>query len=119
VQLLADENVHSVVVERLRLLGYEVEWVAQTSAGAQDEEILARPDIGELILITYDRDFSDLILRQGFPAPRSILYSRLGRAEPRYIADRIAAILVQGLPEGQIVTIQLDGERHKPLSTGD
>ncbi|TMJ14891.1 MAG: hypothetical protein E6G94_08470 [Alphaproteobacteria bacterium] len=79
-RLLADENLHPVTVSHLRGVGHNVEWVKETSPGAQDEDILSRPDISELVLVTLDRDFGDLIFRQGFPTPRAILYSRLSRA---------------------------------------
>ena len=109
--LLADENVHPVVVERLRAAGYRVEWIAQTMPSAHDEVILERPDIGASILITYDRDFGDLIINQGYPAPYAVLYSRLGRANPRTLAERLVIILEEGVPAHHIVTITPDGER--------
>ena len=117
-RLLADENVHSLVVERLRSAGHEVEWVAESGAGMADAAMLQRPDIAELVLITYDRDFGDLIFNHGYPAPRSILYSRLGRADPRHAADRILRLLDSGLPERHMITIARDGERMKPFPDG-
>ena len=79
--------------------------------------MLERGDIGELVLITYDRDFGDLIFNHGFPAPRAILYSRLGRADPRHGAERILRLL-DGLPEHHMITIARDGERMKPFPDG-
>ena len=52
-QLLTDENVHPVVVERLRDAGHATEWIAVSSPGALDSDILNRPDIGSVVLITY------------------------------------------------------------------
>jgi predicted nuclease of predicted toxin-antitoxin system len=112
-RLLADENLHPVTVRHLRAAGYDVEWVKQTCPGAQDEDILSRPDIGEFVLVTLDRDFGDLIFRQGFPTPRAILYSRLSRANPQAIADRVATLIERGVAENHMTTITAQGERLK------
>jgi predicted nuclease of predicted toxin-antitoxin system len=114
-KLLADENVHPLVVRTLRDGGHDVEWVKETSRGASDADILMRPDIGEMALVTLDRDFGDLIFKRGFPAPRAILYSRLSRARPQAIAERIAAILERGPAERHMTTINARGERTKPF----
>jgi predicted nuclease of predicted toxin-antitoxin system len=117
-KVLADENVHPVVVERLRRAGFDVEWVAESSSGMTDKDILQRPDIADILLVTYDRDFGDLIFNQSFPAPRAIVYSRLGRADPRHAADRIAALIEDGISAGHMITITKDGERMRPFPAG-
>ena len=117
--LLADENQHPAVVARLRAAGHQVEWVRDSSPGADDAEILARPDIGSLILLTYDRDFGDLIFNRGLPAPATILYTRLSRAEPIDIATRLLTLLEAGVATGHIITITKDGVRMKPLPPGE
>jgi predicted nuclease of predicted toxin-antitoxin system len=104
---------HPLIVRHLRAIGYEVEWVKETSRGAADDQILSRPDIRELVLITFDRDFGDLIYRQGFPAPRAILYSRLSRANPQRIAERLAALIERGVADNHMTTITAQGERLK------
>jgi predicted nuclease of predicted toxin-antitoxin system len=117
-RLLADENVHAMVVGRLRAAGLAVDWIAELSPGVSDELILLRADIGEMTLITYDRDFGDLIFNRGHPRPHAIIYSRLGRAEPRYIADRIERLVKRGVPAGHFVTIGRDKNRSKPFPSG-
>jgi predicted nuclease of predicted toxin-antitoxin system len=82
VQVLADENQHPHVVARLRNAGHEVEWIRETSRGASDEQILQRGDIANLVVVTDDRDFGDLIFNRAYPVPRAILYNRLNRTIP-------------------------------------
>lgn len=65
------------------------EAIAETSPGCADVDILHRHDINDWVLITYDRDFGELIFKLEMPKPRNVIYSRLGRAEPRFVADRI------------------------------
>jgi predicted nuclease of predicted toxin-antitoxin system len=118
VKLLADENVHSVVIARLRANGFDVEAIAETAPGISDELILARSDIGDLVLITYDRDFGDLIFNRSHPTPNILIYSRLGRAEPVYIADRIIEILKDSPKSDHCFVISKDGVRARPFTSG-
>ena len=95
-----------------------MEAVKDLSPGAADEDILARPDIATVVLITYDRDFGDLIFNQGHPAPAALIYTRLSRAEPTFVAERLLAILAAGLTTGHIITVTEEGERLRPFPLG-
>ncbi|MGE3690964.1 MAG: DUF5615 family PIN-like protein [Novosphingobium sp.] len=117
-KLLADENVHAVVIARLQAGGFEVEAIAESSPGVSDEAILGREDISGLVLITYDRDFGELIFNRKRMAPASLIYSRLGRAEPVFVADRIAEILKEPLMNGHCYVISKDGVRVRPFTSG-
>jgi predicted nuclease of predicted toxin-antitoxin system len=86
--------------------------------GIADHAILRRPDIGALVLLTFDRDFGELIFRHGFPPPLAILYSRIGRTDPGDAADRIRLLIEKGLPERHMIRIARDGERLKPFPDG-
>ena len=116
--LLADENQHPLVIARLRAAGYNVEALAETSSGMTDVDILRRADIASTILVTYDRDFGELIFKHGHAAPLAVLYTRLSRAEPDYIADRLIALLAGGIAHGHITSVTKDGERVKPFPSG-
>ncbi|MHA6724101.1 DUF5615 family PIN-like protein [Sphingomonas sp. RS2018] len=118
-RLLADENQHPAVVARLRAAGYAVEFVRETSPGTQDVDILAGADIGTLVLITYDRDFGDLIFNRGLPPPAAILYTRLSRADPEFVAVRLLALLEAGVAADHMTTITKDGVRRRPFPTGE
>lgn len=118
-RLLADENVHRLVVAHLRDAGYDVEWVKETTAGARDHDLLARGDIGGLVLVTNDRDFGELVFRDRLPAPHAILYTRVPHLEWRLAADLLIALLERGVPAQQITTITKDGVRSRPFPTGE
>jgi predicted nuclease of predicted toxin-antitoxin system len=83
-----------------------------------DRDILQRPDIAALVLVTHDRDFGDLIFNQGLPAPRAVLYSRLPHRASEETADRLIARLEAGGVAGQMITITKDGFRTKPFPIG-
>lgn len=60
---LADENVDRQIVERLRREGYDVRYIAETDAGISDDEVLDLANRGELLLLTADKDFGELVFR--------------------------------------------------------
>ena len=117
-RLLLDENAHRIVVERLRDAGFELEWISDTTPGASDPAILARPDIDQAILITNDSDFGDLIVNHGLPAPKTILYTRLPHRAAEQTAARLIALLEAGVPAGQMITLTKNGARTKPFPPG-
>lgn len=62
--LLADEGVERQIVERLRLDGHTVAYIAEMSPGIDDEIILAQANDEQALLITLDKDFGELVFRQ-------------------------------------------------------
>ena len=117
-QLLADQNVHRRVVVCLREAGFEVEFILETMPGRSDQDILARDDIGEFVLITGDKGFGDWIFNKGLGRPLAILLSRLPQPEWATTAGRLIDVLEQGVAAGQITTITRDGTRIRPFPTG-
>jgi predicted nuclease of predicted toxin-antitoxin system len=63
-RFLADENVSRRVVERLRADGHDVIAVAQSGQGASDKHVVEMANAEGRILITEDRDFGELVVRQ-------------------------------------------------------
>jgi predicted nuclease of predicted toxin-antitoxin system len=63
--LVADENVDRGIVERLRRDGHAVDWIAELSPSASDEEVLRRAAVSGAVLVTEDKDFGELVYRRG------------------------------------------------------
>ena len=61
---LADEGIDRQIVYTLREGGYSVSYVAESSPGIPDSEVLRRSHKREEILITSDKDFGELVYRQ-------------------------------------------------------
>lgn len=75
-KLVADENVDRGIVERLRLDGHQVDWIAESSSSIPDEEVLRRATVGGAVLVTEDKDFGELVFRRGL-AHSGVLLVRL------------------------------------------
>jgi predicted nuclease of predicted toxin-antitoxin system len=65
VNLFADESVDQPVVERLRQDSHDVVSVAELAPSITDDEVLREANGRAAILVTADKDFGELVFRQG------------------------------------------------------
>lgn len=63
--LVANEGIDRPVVERLRQDGHDVVYVAELAPSTPDEEILQLANAQRAVLLTADKDFGELVFRQG------------------------------------------------------
>jgi predicted nuclease of predicted toxin-antitoxin system len=115
-RFLADENVSRRVVERLRLQGHDVALVAGTHAGISDPDVLKLAGTEARILITEDRDFGDLVVRQRLNVGGVILLE-LDRLSNNMEADRVAAVVAMHVDRltNNLVVIEPARVRVRPL----
>ncbi|MXX12903.1 MAG: hypothetical protein F4Z86_05550, partial [Gemmatimonadetes bacterium] len=71
-RILADENISEQVVVRLRAAGQDVRWTKETDRGEADPNLLELATRERRTLITYDKDFGDLVHRDGMSAPHGV-----------------------------------------------
>ena len=64
-KILADENVARDIVAWLRSTGHDVLFAAEANAGADDIEWAARGEQEQRVILTSDKDFGELVFRQG------------------------------------------------------
>ncbi len=63
--LLADESIDKPIVDRLRQDGHSVLYIAEFSPSIDDDAVLQRANQNSALLITADKDFGELVFRQG------------------------------------------------------
>lgn len=63
--LLADEGVDRQIVVRLRLEGHAVLYVAEFEPGISDDAVFDKANQNRALLITADKDFGEMVFRQG------------------------------------------------------
>ena len=116
-RLLADENVPFPSIRLLRAAGYAVEAMIEIGPGSPDPEVLSYARRQQQILITFDRDFGELVYHRGSAVPAGIIYLRLSPADPEE-AGRVLLDLftVQELRfEGHFTVVDTDRIRQRPL----
>lgn len=115
-RFLADENVSRLVVEQLRAAGFDVMSIGATRSGASDNDVLETADSEGRILITEDRDFGELVVRQRLGVRGMILLEldRLSNAaEAALVAEIVSAHA--GKLSGNLLVIEPARVRVRPL----
>jgi predicted nuclease of predicted toxin-antitoxin system len=80
VNLVANEGVDRPVVERLRQDGHDVVYVAELSPSITDAEVLQQANAHSAVLLTADKDFGELVFRQGLVHSGVVLLRLAGLA---------------------------------------
>jgi len=89
---LADENVPLGIVEGLRHRGHDVLWVRTHSPGLADKDVLHFAVEQERVVLTFDKDFGELVFRE-YATARGIVLLRLILGSPSATADYVVDIL--------------------------
>ena len=63
--LLADESVDKAIVVRLRQDGYNVLYITEMSPSITDDVVLQQANDQQSLLLTADKDFGEMVYRQG------------------------------------------------------
>lgn len=114
---LADENLSSLAIQRLRELGHDVVAISESATALSDEVVLSLARDQNRILISFDRDFGDLIFHQGRLPPLAVVYLRTYAASPEDQANLVERIarLGEGALCGRLTVVTGNGLRHRPL----
>ncbi len=90
---VADESVDRSIVERLRREGYRVLYVAELGPGMSDEAVLNLANQERALLLTADKDFGAMVIRQRLHM-HGVVLIRLAGVTPARKAE-IAALAVK------------------------
>jgi predicted nuclease of predicted toxin-antitoxin system len=93
VRILANENFPLDAVLLLRERGHDVAWVRSDAPGSSDRQVIARAQMEDRILITFDKDFGELVFRSGLPASSGVVLFRIAAPSSAHVARVAAAAL--------------------------
>ena len=118
-RFLADENIPAPSVRELRAGGYDVSTVAPELRSAPDEAVLAVARTQQRMVLTFDRDFGELIFRRGTRGGLGVVLFRVVPRTPTEPADLLLSLLKQpGVNlAGQFVVIDREKVRRRLLPT--
>ncbi len=115
-RLRANENVPSDCVTVLRQRGHDVLGIREVARGGRDDDVLAKAQAEARVLITFDKDFGELVFRRGKDASRGIVLFRLRKPSPEFLARRVAQILESSTDwEGNYAVVDEHSIRLRPL----
>jgi predicted nuclease of predicted toxin-antitoxin system len=91
--LLVNENFPAPAIKALRAVGFDVVAVAETMPGATDREVLERARALGRWLVTFDRDYGELVFLQKLPPPPAIIFIRQEPVSPDAPAEWLSNLL--------------------------
>lgn len=102
----------------LRKDGYDVLAITETHRSMSDLEILSVAVSENRWIVTFDRDYGELIFARNLPSPPALLHFRLRSYRPEEPGQMLIDLLRDASNlSGQFVIIQEDNLRKRPLPT--
>lgn len=116
-RFLANENFPLKSVHRLRDAACDIEAITEDSPGAADREVLSRAVNEHRIVLTFDRDYGELIYRWGLSVPAGVVYFRFAPATPEEPAEHLLDLLsIRDMSlEGKFTVVERGRVRQRPL----
>ena len=81
-KLLANENFPYKSILYLRSKGYDVYSIGIDNTSIKDSEIMLIAINDERTILTFDRDYGELIFKQNYKPEKGVIYLRLDEYEP-------------------------------------
>lgn len=92
-KFLANENIPLATVYRLRNEGFDVASVGLDAPSITDREVMNSAERDERTIITFDRDYGELIFKHGFRPSAGVIYLRMQNYQPEEPAELLLKLL--------------------------
>jgi predicted nuclease of predicted toxin-antitoxin system len=114
-KLLADENIPSKTVKALKQRGIDIVSVADSSPGLSDRAVIEQANDENRVIVTFDKDFGELIFRQRIKV-KGLILLRFTPRSPDQIAERIEELLTRKITiKNRVIVVRADRIRVTPL----
>jgi predicted nuclease of predicted toxin-antitoxin system len=116
-RLLADENFPFPSIRLLRQAEYNIASISEDNSGIEDVEVLARAVNEQRFILTFDRDYGELIYRLRLPSPIGVIYLRFRPHYPTEPAEILLNLFqAEGVQfESRFTILERDRLRQRPL----
>jgi len=106
INYLADENIPLLVIKELKKEGLKIEYLPEKLLGMKDKELINYAREKEFILLTFDKDFGQLVFKEKVKS-QGIILLRFPPISPTKIKSIIKEILTdKGFdPNGKFVVV--------------
>lgn len=98
-KFLADENFPVPSIVLLQQLGYDILSVITDHASITDEKVIELAKATERTILTFDKDYGELIFKRGYRPRKGVLFFRIHS----FLPDQPAQLLHKLLSENEIV----------------
>lgn len=94
-RLLLNENIPIASAHKLRSLGYDLVAVGEKMPGVTDQAVLEIARQTQRIVVTFDRDYGELIYHRDLPIPAGVIYLRFLPTSPEEPAEYLHHLFQQ------------------------
>lgn len=108
-RFLANENAPREAVTAARAAGHDVAWVVELQPGADDETVLELARRENRVLLTFDKDFGELVFRHGRAGSAGVLLLRPRLRSPEVVSAFIVKVLSQPIQWAGHFTVAREG----------
>lgn len=106
IKLLADENFPMASVQLLVDRKFDVLSISKSYSSISDVEVIRLANSEGRVILTFDRDFGQLIFREGIIPKFGVFYFRLENFSPTQPAQIVMSLLEkQGLEIANFITV--------------
>ena len=114
-KLLANENFPMASKKLLADNGFDIIHIGETNSGISDEAVMNLAQLQERTILTFDRDYGELIFKFGHRPPKGVVYFRLDSYDPAYPAQFFMKLLIENkiVFEGIFTVIDTDSIRQR------
>lgn len=104
----------------LREAGHDVRWVGAAAPGASDRIVMDRAAREERVILTFDKDFGELVFRIGGAVAPGVILFRFLSTGPEDLVSRILGILDSRNDwEGMFSVVDSNKIRMRPLKPAE
>ena len=115
-KFLANENIPYQSVKILRDAGFDIVSVSEEFPSVKDETVILYSTIENRIILTFDRDYGDLIFNHGINFSVGVVYLRISSFEPAEPARILLKLFKANLElEGYFTVISENNIRQRKL----
>ena len=114
-RFLANENIPLASVKKLQGL-FDLKSVMLEKSGIKDSEVLEWAHTENRVILTFDRDYGELLFRHDLPRPGGVLYFRFEPKYPEELYEMVMSILESGMEiNGTYSVVERDRIRQRKL----
>ncbi len=116
-KFIANENVPIASVKVLRGRGYDVIAIGENNQSTKDEEVIRFAIADARTILTFDRDYGELVFKDGYKPIAGVIYFRVESFEPAEPAQWLISLITKPdlKIEGMFTVYALDKIRQRKI----
>ncbi len=113
-RFLANENFPAPSIALMRQAGYDVRSIQESMPGVKDAVVIAEAQKDDRIILTFDKDYGEIIFKQGVTDPPAVIFLRYRGADPLAAARLVFDLISGGTNIERVFTVvEVNGIRQR------